>query len=125
MIYFVICRIINTLISTSILFLRFVKDGGFSVILLVLPSKTGKVLAWLVAAPMDLDTLTVRAPLNGAEVDSPVIPTTAVKLALGKHQMECKGVFLPAEDGKDSATIHEWGHSLPVVAGIRNYLSGN
>ena len=67
----------------------FVKDGGYSVRLLVLPSKTGKVLAWLVAAPMDLDTLTVRANLAGAAVDSPVIPTTAVKLALGKHQMEC------------------------------------
>ena len=73
----------------SILFLRFVKDGGFSVILLVLPSKTGKVLTGLVAAPVDVDTLTVRATLAKAEVDSPVIPTNAVKLALGKHQMEC------------------------------------
>ena len=36
----------------------------------------------------------------------------AVELALGKHQMEREGVFLPAEDRKDSATTNERGHYL-------------
>ena len=64
----------------------------------------------MVAAPVDVDTLAIRAALAGVAVDSPVIPTTAVKLALGKHQMEREGMFLPAEDRKDSATMPEWGH---------------
>ena len=90
------------------------RDGGFSVRLLVLPSKTGNVLTWLVAPPLDMDTLNVWATLARAEGDSPMIPTTAVKLALGKHQMEREGVFFPAEDVKNSATMHEWGH-YPLV----------
>ena len=48
---------------------------------------------------MDVDTLTDRETLDWPDVDSPVIPTTAVKLALGKHQMEREGVFLPADIG--------------------------
>ena len=66
----------------------------------------------MVAAPVDVDTLAITAALAGADVDSPVIPTTAVKLALGKHLMEREGVFLPAEDRKDSTTTHEWAHYL-------------
>ena len=89
----------------------FVNDGGFRLlILLVLPSRTGKIMTWMVAAPVDVDMLAIRAALARADVDSTVIPTTAVKLALGKHRMEREGVFLPAEDRKDSATTHEWGH---------------
>ena len=87
----------------------FMMDGAFSVRLLVLPTRTGKILTWMVAAPVDVDMLAIRAALARADVDSTVIPTTAVKLALGKQLMEREGVFLPAEDRKDSATTHEWG----------------
>ena len=69
-----------------------------------------EILTWMMAAPVDVDTLAIRAATAGADVDSPVIPTTVVKLALGKHLMEREGVFLPAEDRKDSTTMHEWGH---------------
>ena len=68
----------------------FVKDGGFSVRLLVLPSKTANVLTWLVAAPVDVDTLNVRATLAGADVDAhvnrglkaPALAEGAIKAAL-------------------------------------------
>ena len=88
----------------------FVKDGGFSERLLVLPSSTGKILTWMVATPVDMDTLTIRAALAGADIACPVIPTMAGNLALGKNQMESEGVFLAAEDRKDSATKHECGN---------------
>ena len=71
--------------------LRFVKDGGFSVRLLFRPSRTRKFLD----DGMDVDTLAIKAVMAGADVDSPVIPTKAVKLALGKHLMEREGEFPP------------------------------
>ena len=54
-----------------------------------------EILSWMMAAPVDVDMLAIRAATARADVDSPVIRTTAVKLALGKHLMEREGVILP------------------------------
>ena len=103
---------------------QLVKNGGFSVRLLVLPTKMGQAMVWLVAAPGEPGYIEQEAVKRGYNAYSANIPTLGVQL-ISKHAgTEARARMSPKEE--EMGLKKRWGMYPLILVGYTGVeTSGN